>query len=1397
MSIFSVAKIKMTGQDQKPEQETRGLTQSQMSMWTGQMLEPENPLYNMVYTFDLRGEIKTDHFQKAFQGLVKRSDALRTVFEGSINEPRQRVLDEIEYELEILEDFDKTELENWIKKRSQKNLDLAKCTFDSALIKLSGERFIWFFNEHHLTTDARSSSLIFKKMSELYAASVSGDFEKVPPFPAYRNYITHEKLVRTSSEREAVKKYWQEKADALPDPPKLYGRENSKKETFSERIVVDLGVERSRALINLTNESDLRAFTTDLSLFNIFATILFAFLCRVSGQNDLAIGTPVHNRPTPDFKQTPGLFIEFFPFACEVASEDTFQTLFKRISRETFEFLRNARSGASTPATNRKFNVILNYIDTDFPDFNGIPGEAIWRHPDRTDASHHLRLHVYNDKKAASIKLFFDLNRGVFNEPKLKTVPAHFLKILDSFIEDRVQGITENSLLSGAEYQNLVVDFNRETEKENPNVLELFRRQVKQNPERIAIKDKSQSLSFAELDERSNKLANLLIEKGINAGDRVSLHLKRSADLIVGILGTLKSGGVYVPISSSNPKKRVAEKVKLSESSMVLTHGELSGNLEGSEISIVDFEKIERQSSKNPERKINPKNLAYIMFTSGSTGVPKGVKISHGALANYINAAGEKYCQTENPTFPLFTTIDFDLTVTSIFLPLTFGGNIEVYEESEAGTPDLAVLDVVEDNKADVIKLTPSHLSLIKDKDLSGSKIKTMIVGGEDLKTALAESISKSFPGGVKIYNEYGPTEAAVGCILHEFDAEKDRETSVPVGRPFANTSVYILDEKLNPVPPGVAGKLYLSGKSLADGYWKNPELTAQKFIRNPFEPNAKMYDTGDLARLNERGEIEYLGRRDEQVKIGGIRIELGEIETALAEHTKIETCVVELVESKKQKFSEDVFNCQRCGLPSNYPTAEFDEAGVCNFCSSFENYQQKVEKYFKTPDDLRELFEDSRSANKGEYDCIMLLSGGKDSTYALARLVRMNVRVLAYTLDNGYISVQAKENIKRVCEDLGVEHIFGETPAMNDIFVDSLVRYKNVCNGCFKTIYTLSTRLALEKNIPFIVTGLSRGQFFETRLTEELFWKKDVDVAGIDRMILDARKSYHRTNDAANRLLDASVFENDSVFERVRFIDFYRYFDVGFEEMMKYLNERLPWIRPTDTGRSTNCLINQVGIYVHKKELGYSNYAFPYSWDVRIGHKTREVSLDEINEEIDEREVGKIIDEIGYSNMEKTEKRLVAFYTASKEIAPNELRQFLANKIPAYMIPNSFIRMDEMPLTANGKVDRRALREISFGTEKTETEYAAPENEFEEILQKIWSEVLQIEKIGVNDNFLHLGGNSLAAIRIMTRANDAFDLSAPLSKIFEMPTIKTLSAYFEKTILTLLDELSGQQSEK
>jgi aryl carrier-like protein len=445
------------------------------------------------------------------------------------------------------------------------------------------------------------------------------------------------------------------------------------------------------------------------------------------------------------------------------------------------------------------------------------------------------------------------------------------------------------------------------------------------------------------------------------------------------------------------------------------------------------------------------------------------------------------------------------------------------------------------------------------------------------------------------------------------------------------------------------------------------------------------------------------------------------------------------------------------------------------------EGYRDRADAYFGSLDDLRGILEAARERQTGHYDCMMLLSGGKDSTYALCEVVRLAKRVLAATLDNGYISDRAKTNIERVVSELGIEHRYLSTPAMNEIFVDSLERHSNVCHGCFKTLYTLAARTARDEGIPLIVTGLSRGQLFETRLTPELFEETRFDIDAIDRMVLDARKTYHRTDDAVRRLLDVEMFQDDRVFDEVQFVDFYRYSDVSLDEMYAFLDEHVPWIRPLDTGRSTNCLINDVGIYVHKRKEGFHNYALPYSWDVRLGQKGRDAALEELHDHIDVESVQRILDEIGYTEdaHEMSNVRLTAYFVADGRPTAAELRAFLAPRLPKAMIPADFVQLESIPLTPSGKVDRNALPEPRRGRPAITSIYRAPATRLESGLTSIWRDILRAPRVGLDDNFFDLGGDSIKAIQVASRAVAA-GMSVTPQDVFRHQTVAELAAWSE-----------------
>ncbi len=1369
------------------------LTQSQLQLWAGQKLNPNKPLHNTTHSFEIEGNVNELVFISAFQELIHRIDALRTIFNEEDGIPSQTILPKLAHQLEIVDcttSTKSTEIKEWLHSRSQIKLDLSTKSFDSALLKVEDQKYVWYLNMHHLITDAVSATLVFKYQSEIYSRTKAGTLSEMKEAPTFQNYIGYENEERGHSKNEEIKAYWKDKIEPIKELPALYGARSTNKVTESTRIPIKLGLKRSDKLRNLAERPEIKGWTQNLTLFNIIAAVFSTFIYRVSGQNKFAFGAPMHNRTNKGFRDTVGMFIEIFPIVVEFKKDDSFTDVLNRIKLESNDYLRYAQTGMVTPEISSSFNTIINFINASFSDFAGLKVKSTWLHPGHIDISHQLRCHVVDFDDTGELELLLDLNHGVFNQSQIDDVSKHFLNLFDAFIEDSTTLIATPSLRAITDQDS----YAPLKSMEQPLVLDQFQNIVSTTPAKIALQHKSDTINYGDLDKKSNQLAAFLQKRGVKKGQHVGLYMQRSFDYIISVLAVLKTGATFIPIASDQPAERIKFIISDANCAVVLSHEALDKNITENTIPIITLDKnrqeIDSLKTEGLKISIKKEDHAYILYTSGSTGNPKGVLISHEALANYLNWAKTDYKSDHSFVFPLFTSIGFDLTITATFLPLITGGELIIYKESNIG-PDISLMEVLEENRVNSIKLTPSHLALIKGNDNSLSKIKTMIVGGEDFKTKIAAAVQQSFGDQLRIFNEYGPTEATVGCIVCQFNIGEHQDASVPIGNVISGTKAYVLDDSMNQVPDGVIGSLYMGGNGLAKGYLNLPELTAKKFISNPFNPSERLYHTGDLVRVNTSGEFEYLGRVDEQVKLRGFRIELADIESNLLKHASVENTAVVLIENEKSIPENEVINCSKCGLPSNYPNTDFDANGVCHVCTAFHGYKDQAQRYFKTEDQLRDILMSKRGVSPN-YDCISLLSGGKDSTYILAQLINMGLKVLAFTLDNGYISDQAKGNIDRIVSKLDVDHIYGTTEYMNKIFVDSLHRHQNVCNGCFKTIYTLSTTIALEKQIPFVVTGLSRGQFFETRLTEELFWDENVDVTKIDDTILEARKLYHQEEDAVKDLMDVSAFNDDKTFDKVQFIDFYRYSDVSLEEMLIYLKEKVDWIRPTDTGRSTNCTINQLGIYVHKKEKGYSNYSFPYSWDVRMGHKTRTETLEEINEIIDEKEVKRIMTEIGYtetSESEQEQKKLVGYYTGKEKISSKDLANHLKKDLPDYMIPTYFKYIDELPLTTNGKVDKSALKALNNSQLDMDTPFVAPDGEIEELLASVWKEVLRLKQVGVHDDFIALGGHSLAAIRVTARINEEVEMKFPLNKIFELPTIAEYSKYIEETLISLLED--------
>jgi amino acid adenylation domain-containing protein len=427
----------------------------------------------------------------------------------------------------------------------------------------------------------------------------------------------------------------------------------------------------------------------------------------------------------------------------------------------------------------------------------------------------------------------------------------------------------------------------------------LFEQQAARDPKAIALVFKKQELSYRDLNERANQVASYLRKRGVKPEVLVGVCLERCPEMLIALLGIWKAGGAYVPLDPAYPKERLSFMLRDAAAKFLLTdskHTALFPSAKAKTICVdSDGPAIAKESTSNPVSGASPSNLAYVLYTSGSTGEPKGVMVLHGGLSNYLCWAVKAYSVEAGDPAPIHTSISFDLTVTALYTPLVAGGRIEILPEDVGGQNLVAALRQGKDRS--LVKITPAHLALLSQQlspEEAAGRTKLFVIGGENL---LAESLQfwrESAPA-TRLINEYGPTETVVGCCVYEVRPDDPRNGAIPIGRPIANTQLYILDRYGNPVPPGVAGELLVGGAGVARGYLNRPELTREKFIPDPFSgvTGARLYKTGDLARYRKDGTLEYLARVDNQVKVRGYRIELGEIEATLADHPGVTSCAV------------------------------------------------------------------------------------------------------------------------------------------------------------------------------------------------------------------------------------------------------------------------------------------------------------------------------------------------------------------------------------------------------------------------------------------------------------------------------------------------------------------------
>jgi amino acid adenylation domain-containing protein len=709
--------------------------------------------------------------------------------------------------------------------------------------------------------------------------------------------------------------------------------------------------ELSLALRELSRREGVTLFETTLAAFQVL-------LSRYSRQADIVVGVPFGERgrvsvlfgergcvsvpslgALTQLRSLEGqieLFPSVVPIRTQLSGNPTFRELLGRVaetvrgahsangergcgSAPSLGALTQPRSPEDTARRRPLFQVLFSLHDAPPSPLEFREAAVNPTIEDKGRAGFDLALALVHDRDELHGTL--EYNSDLFETATIDRLLGHFQVLLAGIVSDPEQRLSALPLLTEAERQLLLVEWNR-TEADFPSAIgvhELFEAQVEKTPEAIALIFADQQLTYAELNARANQLAGYLRQLGAGPETLVGLAVERSLELVLGILGVLKAGGAYVPLDPAYPKERLAFLMQDSQIPILLTQKRLLSDLPAHQAHVVcldaDWEIISRQSTANPAHTVSGENLAYVIYTSGSTGKPKGIMVPHRGLVNYLTWCVRAYGAEAGTGAPVCSSISFDLTITSLFSPLLAGRAVEIFPPCR----DVELLREAFRTPRDysLIKITPAHLELLSKQisaDEAPGRTRAFIIGGENL-TARQIAFWQEHAPDTLLVNEYGPTETVVGCCIYQVPrggeqgcasaprlgaltqprSPETKSASIPIGRPIANTQLYVLDAHLQPVPLGVPGELYIGGAGLARGYLNRPELTAERFIPHPFrtEPGARLYRTGDLVRWLPDGNLEFLGRLDQQIKLRGFRIEPGEIEAALTEHPFVREAVV------------------------------------------------------------------------------------------------------------------------------------------------------------------------------------------------------------------------------------------------------------------------------------------------------------------------------------------------------------------------------------------------------------------------------------------------------------------------------------------------------------------------
>jgi amino acid adenylation domain-containing protein len=1468
------------------------LSFAQQRLWFLHQLEPDSIAYNMPTALRLTGQLDTDALEWGINEIIRRHQSLRTTFRLVDNQPVQVITEQLTLKIPVvdLQTFPAADREaNVVRlatEEAQRPFDLeAGPLVRARLLRLNAEESVLIFTMHHIISDGWSMGVLVNEMAALYKSYVEGQASPLAELPVqYADFAQWQRewLMKGNLERQL--QYWKQQLGGTfpvlelptdkPRPPRQSFRGAVRRFALSEEL--------SAAIKSLSRQEGATLFMTLLAAFQ-------SLLHRYTNQTDILVGTGIANRNRAEIERLIGFFVNTLVLRVDFGGRPTFRELLRRVRDLTlaaysnqdlpFERVVEELQPARDLSRNPIFQVSFALQNAPMQELE-LPGLALRTQEfESLTTRFDLECHMWDVPGGLQGFLFYSTD--LFEEATIERLLAHYQKLLEAVVANPDARVSEIEFLTDDERRKLLVEWN-ETQHPAPRdicVQRLFEEQAAKTPGALAVESAGEQLTYAELNERANRLAHHLRRCGVGPESLVCLCIERSSEMLTGLLAILKAGGAFVPLDPAYPPQRLAFMLKDARPSVVLTEQRWLQRLPEGEARMVCLdagrELIAQESAENPRDTLTPANLAYVIYTSGSTGMPKGVAITHGSLMNLVRWHQRVYEVSSADRATQVAGLAFDASVWEVWPYLTAGASIHIADEETRLSPEKLIewLDI----KRITVGFLPTPLAeaVLDEQWPPRVDLRTLLTGGDRLRRAPRKGLP------FRLANNYGPTENTV-VTTWTFVAEDDgSETPPPIGRPVDNAQVYVLDGELRPAPIGVAGELFVGGENLARGYLNRPDLTAERFIPHPFgeEPGVRLYRTGDRVRVLGDGNIEFLGRKDEQVKVRGFRIELGEIEATLGEQEEVKEAVV---------VARDDGAGEKRLVAYVVPRAEVQ--GVQQERARLE--QQHISQW-------RTLYDDTYAhAETTTTDEPLFNIAGWNSSYtgepippeemrewresSLARLLSLKPRrVLEIGCGTGLLLLQiaphcdaytgtdfspvALDYVRRQLANAGLDesrvkllqrmaHQFEEIEdaSFDAVIINSVVQYfpdldyfLRVLEGALKAV----------KHGGFVYLGDLRNH----RLLEAFHTSVQAYQASPSTDSATLKQRVRRNIETEEELLlDPALFAAlRERFPRIGGVEVQLQRGRAHNELTRFRYQVVLHVgEPPPAGECpivdwqkdglTPGALRQLLIEQEPKTLGVRRVPNARVWaDVRLvellNHSNDSETLSELCEAgraaqegaIDPEDVWSLSETLPYevdvrwsdagageyfdivlrrraegSQADARESFLslpeeahtpkaLALYASNplhgrlvRQLIPR-LRGHLEDKLPDYMIPASFVLLDALPLTPNGKVDRRALPAPDEARPEQAGAFVAPSTPVEELLSRLWAEVLRVESVGMRDDFFALGGHSLLATRLVSRVRESFGVELPVRSLFEAPTVRELAGHVEAA----LRDRSGTQA--